>query len=187
MADSSYGGTIEAAGLVLPTGDVQGLLDALTAAIAGVQGGSDPWTILKLAAPFTTGSATAVDVTGLSFTPLANTNYMIEAVLLLRTATATVNPRVGFAWATGLNDGVMSIDVAQSATTQIMVRGNITASLLAAVGGLPNNTASWPAFLYGAVMAGATPAGQCRVQIASETANTIVTVRAGSFLRYRTY
>jgi hypothetical protein len=151
-------------------------------------GGSDPWTILKLAADFSTTSATAVDVTGLGFTPSANTSYMIEGILFLRTATATVNPRAGFAWpSAGMTDGVMSIDEAQTATTQLMARGNSGAALLMAVGGLPNTTQSWPAFLYGAAVVGAGPSGTLRVQLASETAGTSVTIKAGSFLRYRTY
>lgn len=150
-------------------------------------GGSDPWTIVVLGSDFPTSSASAVDVTGLGFTPVANTRYMIEGILFLRTATATVNPRTGFAWPTGMTDGVMSIDEAQSASAQLMARGNINASLLVAVGGIPNTTQSWPAFLYGAALAGASPSGNLRVQIASETAGTTVTVKAGSFIRYRTY
>lgn len=150
-------------------------------------GGSDPWTIVALSADTSTTLATAVDVIGLQFTPAANTRYMVEGILYLRTATATVNPRVGFAWPTGMTDGVMSIDEAQSATAQIMARGNIGAALLTAVGGIPNTTQSWPAFVYGACLAGATPSGNLRVQLASETAGTAVTVKSGSFIRYRTY
>jgi hypothetical protein len=152
-------------------------------------GGSDPWTILNVngGADFTTSSASAVDVTGLSFAPAANTKYIIEGRLMLRTATTTVNPRVGWAWATGLTDGVMSIDEAQTATTQLMARGNLNAALLIAVGGLPNTTQSWPCEIFGTVFAGASPSGNCRVQLASETAGTNVTIKNGSFLRYRSF
>lgn len=146
---------------------------------------SDPWTYLRLAADFTTSSATAVDVTGLGFAPAANQRYEFEAKLMLRTATATVNPRVGWAWPTGMSDGVCSIDEAQTATTQMSVRGNISASLLAAVGGLPTTTGSWPADVWGIAVAGASPSGNLRVQLASETAGTNVTIKAGSFLKYR--
>lgn len=162
-------------------------LSLAAGSLTATGGGADPWTILKLASDFTTSSASAVDVTGLGFTPSANTNYMIEGILFLRTASAAVNPRVGFAWPTGMVDGVMSIDEAQTATTQLMARGNIGAALLIAVGGLPNATQSWPAFVYGAAVVNASPSGNLRVQLASETAGTNVTVKAGSFLRYRTY
>ena len=105
---------------------------------------------------------------------------------MLRTATATVNPRAGWAWPTGMTDGVCWINQAQSATAQIMAFGNINAALLCAVGGLPNTTQSWPAILGGIAVAGATPSGTLRVQLASETNGTSVTIKAGSFLKYRT-
>ena len=151
-------------------------------------GGSDPWAYLTLSADFTTTSASAVDVTGLGFTPLANTKYEFEARLMLRTATATVNPRAGLAWPTGMTDGTAQIMESQAATgTPLFASGNPSAALLVAVGGLPNTTQSWPASIRGNVLSGASPTGSLRVQLASETAGTTVRVVAGSFLRYRTY
>lgn len=149
-------------------------------------GGADPWTYIKLPSDFTTSSATAVDVTGLAFTPAANTQYEFEALLLLRTATATVGPRPGLAWATGMTDGVADIYMPSSGTAQTLVFGNTNAALLAAVGGLPNNTQSYPSKISGTVIAGASPSGTVKVQLASETAGTNVTAKVGSFLRYRT-
>lgn len=149
--------------------------------------GSDPWTVIKLASDFTTSSATAVDITGLAFTPAANTAYMFEALLLCRTASATINPRPGLAWATGLTDGVVSSDTAQTATTRLMTNGNTGAAVLTAVGGLPNTTQSWPCTIWGTAIAGASPSGTVKLQLASETAGTNVTVKTGSYLRYRTY
>lgn len=149
-------------------------------------GGSDPWTIVALSSDFTT-SLTAAQDTSLFFTPAANGRYMFEAVVGIRTATATVNPRVGLAWPTGLTDGVASIDEAQTATTRLMANGNINAALLVAVGGIPNTTQSWPVTIWGWVKAGATPSGNVRIQLATETAGTTVRVTANSYLRYRTY
>lgn len=148
-------------------------------------GGSDPWTYLKLTSDFTTSSATAVDITGLGFLPVANTVYEFEAQLMLKTATATVNPRTGFAWPTGMTSGVVNINQSQTATTQLLAFGSIAAASLIAVGGLTNTTAAWPAIVYGVAMAGATPSGNIRAQMASETAGTVVSVLAGSFLKYR--
>ena len=154
---------------------------------AAPSGGSDPWTYLRTTSDFTTSSATAVDVTGLAFAPSANERYEIEAHLLLRTATATVNPRSGWAWATGLTDGTMEIQQAQTVAGRVLFSyGNINAALLIAVGGIPNTTQSWPSRYRGYVMAGASPSGNLRVQLASETAGTVVTVKAGSWLRHRT-
>jgi len=148
--------------------------------------GADPWTYVRLTTDFTTTSATAVDVTGLAFTPAANQRYEFEAQLMIRTATATVNPRAGLAWPTGMTDGVANIDEAQTASTILMARGNINAALLVAVGGLPNATQSWPCSIWGMAIAGATPSGNIRLQLASETAGTTVRVVAGSWLKYRT-
>lgn len=145
----------------------------------------DPWTYVKVASDVTTTSATAVDVTGLSFTPAANTSYEFEACLYCRTNTATVGPRPGLAWPTGMTDGVVDIRIPTAADTVAMQFGNINAAVLAPVGGLPNTTQSWPGRIRGDVIAGASPSGTVKVQIASETAGTTVTVKNGSWLRYR--
>jgi len=168
--------------------DVTGLQAALDGKAASDHthaSSGDAWTYVRLANDFTTSSATAVDV-GLGFTPAANQRYEFEAQLKLRTASATVNPRAGLAWATGLTDGVGNIEEAQSATTSLQAKGNIGAALLIAVGGLPNTTQSWPATAWGHCEAGATPSGSVRIQLASETAGTNVVCKAGSFLKYRT-
>jgi hypothetical protein len=153
---------------------------------AAAGGGSDPWTYVKLAGDFPTTSATAVDVTGLFFTPAANQTYLVEGNFLVRTATATVGPRPGCAWNTGNTDGVMSIQTTSSATANVFANGNPNAAVLTPVGGLPNTTQSWPAYLYGTLIVGAGPTGNWRVQLASETAGTSVTMKAGSWIRYRT-
>ena len=166
----------------------------LTAALAGKSdvghthppSGSDPWTYVKLAADFPTTSATAVDVTGMAFTPLANTNYEFSGILLVRTAANTTNPRVGWAWPTGMTDGVIAIHVGQSVGTHVVGHGNINAAALSPVGGLPNSTQSWPVTIHGMAIAGAGPSGIMRLQFASETNGTNVTMKAGSFIRYRT-
>lgn len=112
--------------------------------------------------------------------PAANLKYIFEAVLGVRSATATVNPRLGLAWPTGMTDGIATIEQTSTATAKVMVNGNIAAALLLAVGGIPNNTQSWPALAYGFVRAGATPSGTVKVQLASETAGTVVRIVAGS-------
>jgi hypothetical protein len=154
---------------------------------AAPSGGSDPWTYLVVANDFTTTSATAVDVTGLSFTPAANTKYVFEATLMTRTATATVGPRPGVAWPTGMTDGVAAVQMPSSATANVFANGNIAGAVLAPVGGVPTTTGSWPAFVWGMAVAGASPSGTVKVQLASETAGTTVTVKAGSYLRYRSF
>ena len=55
----------------------------------------------------------------------------------------------------------------------------------AASTGVPNTTQSWPGFISGEVQMGGSPSGAVQVTLASETAGTNVTMKAGSFLRYR--
>lgn len=148
-------------------------------------GGSDPWTYVKLASDFTTTSATAVDVTGMAFTPSANTTYEFEAHLLTRTETAAVGPRPGVAWPTGGTDGVVSIYQPSTVGSEVMQHGNINAAVLAPAGGLPNTTQSYGAKVQGFFIAGAAPSGTVKLQLASETAGTTVTIKAGSWLKYR--
>ncbi len=45
----------------------------------------------------------------------------------------------------------------------------------------------YPANIKGVVVAGASPSGTVNVQLASETAGTTVTIKAGSFIKYRSY
>lgn len=153
-------------------------------------GGSDPWTYVQVngGSDFTTTSSTAVDATGLAFTPVANTTYEFEALLMIRTATATVNPRTGLAWPTGGTDGVGMIEQAGATATAAHANavGNINAAILIAVGGLANNSQSWPVKIHGMFRAGAAPSGSVRIQLASETNGTTVRIVARSFLKYRT-
>lgn len=148
-------------------------------------GGSDPWTVIRLSAEFPTTSNAAQNITGLAFTPTASKTYEFYATLMCRTATATVGPRPGIGWPTGCTDGVASVQMTSSATANVFANGNISASVLAPVGGVPTTTASWPAVLWGVFITGATPSGDFRLQLASETNGTQVRAMAGSFLRYR--
>lgn len=148
--------------------------------------GSDPWTYLKLTSDFTTTSATAADVTGLAFTPAANTNYIIESQLLMRTATATVGARPGCAWpSAGVTDGVAEIRASSSATAQVLAHGNSAAAVLNANTGLATTTGSFSAVIAATLVMGASPSGTFKLQLASETAGTTVTLKAGSWMRYR--
>lgn len=181
--DDRVAALISPAGNLTENYDDAGNLLTLTASGGG---GADPWTYIKLASDFPTSSATAVDITGLAFTPSANTQYEFEAHLLCRTATATVGPRPGVAWPTGGTDGVASIYVPSSVSAEVQQHGNINAAVLGPVGGLPNTTQSYGAKVMGTFIAGASPSGTVKLQLASETAGTTVTVKAGSFLKYRT-
>lgn len=177
-----------------PHGHSQSDITGLTGTLANKsdighthQAGSDPWTYTKLAADFLTSSATAVTVEGLSFSPAAGNEYEFVAQLMLRTNAAATNPRVGLSWSIGLSDGVAVIQQSQAATgAPLFASGNTNAALLIAVGGLPNANQSWPCRIDGFVRAGASPQRHINVQLASETAGTTVSIKAGSYIGFRT-
>jgi hypothetical protein len=154
--------------------------------VAGAAG-SDPWTYTVLASPFSTTSVVP-QPSGLFFAPAASTKYEFEFQLSTRTSDVTVGPRPALAWATGLTDGVVSMQQVTSATGINMVFGNIGATVTIAVGALPSNSASWPALGWGFAVAGAGPGGSIVVQLASEIATSrTVSIQAGSFIKWRAY
>jgi hypothetical protein len=147
---------------------------------------ADPWTYVKLSSDFVTSSATAVDVTGLGFTPAANKSYVFEAQLLTRTAATAAGVRPGIAWPAGtITDAVVEVRQSTSATAQVLAFGNGGAAVQALGTALPNTTQSWPAKIAGTLITAASPSGNLQVIVASETAGTNVTIKAGSWLRYR--
>lgn len=148
-------------------------------------GGGEPWTTVLLDADFVSSSASNVAVTGLAFTPAADKRYLVRVVLLLRTATATVGARPGFAWPTGLSDGGGRIDAPNSATAVAVQCFPTLATANAASTGLANTTASHLSLGHAYFLTGASPSGAFQVTLASETAGTNVTARAGSFLQWR--
>lgn len=183
-ADSNVAGPQGAIGPQGPIGETGPQGEVGPQGIQGIQG-ADPWTVILLANDFTTTSGTAVAVTGLAFTPTTNKRYEFEAKLRLRTATTTIGARPGLTWPTGLTDGGVGIWAPNSATAEAIARQPAGTAAVAASTGLPNTTASWPGFISGEFLAGASPSGNVQVTLNAETAGTTVTMKAGSFLRYR--
>ena len=193
--DAAGGGTLNAAAIAAGTVATARLGSGSATSSTFLRGDqtwatppSDPWTYITLGSPFTTSSSSAVDITGLAFTPAASTNYEIEAQLFTRTATATVGPRPGVAWpSAGVTDGIAYIQQTSAAGTNVLQNGNFNAAVLAPVGGVPNTTQSWPASVRATLLMTTGASGTFKLQLASETAGTNVTVQAGSYLKYRSY
>lgn len=156
---------------------------------AAPTGGADPWTY-AITTSDTSYSGTIVrNVPTLNFTPVASTTYEIEGFVLVRSATATVQPRVGILFANGVNDASGLITGGQAATgTPIFASGGVGSGgeLLLPVGGLGNATNSWPVIVRAYLGMSAVPSGSVTIRISSETANSAVTVKKGSFIRWRT-
>jgi len=147
---------------------------------------SDGWTYIKLASDFTTASAAAVDVTAFNFTPAASKTYVMEGELLVQTATATEGPRPGFSWATGLSDGVGWANCPNSASAEAIHRVPSGTEVVASSTGLPLTGTSYPAKIGATFITGASPSGNIQVRLRAETGAANVTMKAGSWLRYRT-
>lgn len=147
----------------------------------------ESWTNLVLGSDFSTTSDSDTNVTGLSFTPVANTTYLIEAYCLLRTETAIVGPRLGMSTPSGC-DGAYNIMVPNSNTAMAFqaqgAMGDAPAN--AASLGVPLTTASYLGTINAVIVTGSSPSGDVQVTLASAVAGTSVTIRTGSFLRYRT-
>ena len=150
--------------------------------------GSDPWVYVALSSNFTTSAATNTNVTGLAFTPAANLRYHVEGYFLLRTATATVGARPGIAWPTGYSDGAAYMQAPNSLTAVAMQTNTPAAGTAnAASTGLAVAARSYAGQMQAILIMGASPSGTFQITLASETAATVVTMAAGSFIRYRAY
>lgn len=143
------------------------------------------WTYVTLGSDFDTDSATAVDVTGLSFTPLANKTYEIEAILFCRTTLAANGPRPGFSIPTGMTDNMWTLRIPTSTTAETMRNEGGTVANVAASSGLPVADTSYLARGSAHFRTGATPSGDFKVILLSESAGTSVSVETGSLIRYR--
>lgn len=159
------------------------------ASFAAPAGGADPWTYLSVSgAHFAVSNVAMRPITGLNFTPAANSTYEFEGVFALRTGSTSINPMIGIGWPTGISTAVGWINQAQSGTGQIMAFGNQASTVIRTVGGsLPNSTHPWPAILGGFMQMGGAPGSSFRILLASETSSTIfVSSCIGSFVKYRT-
>lgn len=147
---------------------------------------ADGWTYVRLAEDVTSTTTVVANVPGMSFVPEANAQYEIQGMLMMRTDTATTGPRPGFGWPTGTTDGVGRIDYASSSSGNTPGMGNPGSAVQSAGTGATTTTGSWPALLWATFTTGPTPGSSFRLQLAAELEATgTVTMRAGSFIRYR--
>jgi hypothetical protein len=134
-------------------------------------------------ADVTNSTVDPADITGLSFSVLANKDYFFEAQLIFQTAATT----------TGIALGVN----APSTPTSIATVGQIAQATGVLSGFFINNNGyvgptpdvaaantSYPAFLRGVLQNGAS-AGTFSVRLASEVGGSVVRVKAGSVLRWQ--
>lgn len=149
----------------------------------------DGWTYLRLESDFTTSSAASVDVTGLAFTPEASAHYLVEGHLMLASATggATttgVAPQPGINWPTNVGNGTYWTNQASTTGSTLPRYGNTTANFASGADSIPD-TNSWPHKMDVSFLTLSNVAGTFQLTLRSEVAATNVTMKAGSFIRYR--
>lgn len=160
-------------------------------------GGSDPWTNLKLALDYNNAANTFANITDgtttFTFTPAANTDWALDARLLIWTTTVTNLPRIGMAIGAGASRGYGGVNIwspGATATTAVQANGawndaaGVTVVQIAAGGVL---TASVP-YVVEVVAHGRSGASPTAIslQMACETAAaTTCYVKRGSWMRWR--
>jgi hypothetical protein len=110
---------------------------------------------------------------------------VVQGLLLLRTSNTATGARPGIAFPTGLTDQIAQVLVGDTAAGATLANNTGSAAFQAASAGLPNTTTSWFGRIEALLVVGAAPAGNFRIQLASETAGRAVTLKAGSYIRYR--
>lgn len=148
--------------------------------------GSDGWTYVKLANDFGNTSGTLADVTGMSFSASANTNYEIEVFGNFTTAATTTGMGMAFTVpASATVAGTMWHPVSTTALGSSFTRatgaatGN-TASVDAAAPSIVPFTGKW-------TVKNANTAGTVQLQMRTEVSTSAATLLGGSvWLKYRT-
>lgn len=145
----------------------------------------DGWTYLRLATDFSNSTTTMADVTGMAFTPEASATYLVEGLLRLRSAAATTGPQTGIVWPTNVGDGVYYTQQATAAGSTTPRYGNTSANFTSGVADIADATGSWPQLISVSFDTASNVSGDFKLTLRSEVAASNVTMKAGSFIRYR--
>lgn len=149
-------------------------------------GGSDPWTVVTLANDFVNSTTTAQNVTGLLFTPAANTSYLIEIYVNCQTAATTTGARPGWTWPTGLTIGTGWMNSPNNATASAQAWGSAASGeLVCSATGVAVANSPYMHIGQAHLIAGPSVSGNFQMRLRSEIAASAVTMKAGSFLRIR--
>ena len=137
--------------------------------------GSDPWVWQKLAADVANSTVTLAPVTGLSFTAVANTTYLVEVIGTFQSAAATT----GIALALDIPSGNVSGQAIHpiSATLPGVTEQIADAATTGATTGVRLAATNVPIRANFIVAVGAT-GGNVQLQFRSEVAASAVTMKA---------
>lgn len=145
-----------------------------------------PWTYQKLSADVSTSGTASIDVSALGFTPQSNKTYVVEGVLMVRTSNTATGVYLGAAYPTNADDQVCHIRVGRESEVEEIAYNVGSAETRATPLGHLNTTQSWWASVNALLVTGsATPNAAFRIRLASETNGRAVTIRRGSYIRWR--
>ncbi len=149
---------------------------APVSALPMVGGGSDPWTWLKLASNVANSTVTLAPVTGLSFTALPLTTYLVEVIGTFQSAALTT----GIAMALDIPSGsITGLPIAAISATAVggteQIADNATTGATASVRAINTNTPIIGKYI---IAVGAT-GGTVQLMFRSEVAGSAVTMIAG--------
>jgi hypothetical protein len=146
------------------------------------------WTRIGLASDFTNSTVTFNTITGFTFTPPANTNFTIEAEILLTTAATASLPELRVSIGAGQAYGAASLTYQSGAAAQVRAEGQFTTgatTIAMPAGTAPLATNPYLATVVVKGRSGASP-GAITIDLAAETASNQAAAKVGSEMRYRT-
>lgn len=151
-------------------------------------GGSDPWTYVKLASDFSNNTTTNADVTGMSFTPPDNSTVIVEGLVVLAAAANTTGAQFGVAGPTaGITYGALKLAAPSGAAADVVTHANFPNSAT-----INSTVVNHPATLGQMIgwidlfIVTTTVTGTVKLVLRSEIATSNVTMKAGSYIRWRT-
>jgi hypothetical protein len=157
---------------LLGTANLTALLTALGLPVA-----------LRTTSDLVESSGSPTDVTGLSFTPAANSTYLVEVWLAWKTAATTTGLQWTFSGPTSGATLQTQVQSVFNTTTAELSRSGAFDAMIAGTG---ESSTSVTYIARGAaiVVTGGSPSGNVKVQVQTEVAASAVTVLTGSVLRY---
>lgn len=145
----------------------------------------DSWTYIVLSADVSNNSLTPINVTDFVVSPVANKTVVIQGQFIARAAAATTGVQPGVTWPTGV-DGVIQTLHAIGSGTALNQSGNNTGAFTSAATAAPAANTSWPISVFITMAGSGSVSGSLQFTLQSEIASSQVTIRAGSWIRYRT-
>lgn len=170
------------------TTDIVARINGVSESLLG--GGADPWTYDTLASDDT--NTTTTPQVALSFTPAADTLYMVEWRCMMSTDATNVDSHPGMSWNTGNDTGVGAMFYNVVSTTGLGVATAFFEHSLYdgtdhdfafGTGQIANR--EYPFWGWAIIDTGNSPSGDFEILHDINVATNTSTMRAGSHLRYR--